>query len=466
MELKRFLKISMAVAWVAVSGPMLFAGATAEIQFPVTITYPETPGFSVQVAGTFWGWDKRPLYSNGKGLVYRILYLPQGLHRYKLVLNDEQWVLDPNNPARVSDPDGENSVIEVGPAGVVPPNLVWHEFVFTNDAAGSVSIAGNFNDWSPDRLPMTQSGDLWRLRVALTPGDHEYKFVVDGNWIHDPGNPLRASNYTGTENSLVTVFPAQRSAPRIPPIALGPLQLFAGTYASFDIPFSAAAWEDANRFARMEDQPKANLPEGSMLECSLLLPPGFDPRRTWPILVVSGPDGWPNTDHLFHCFTAAAEAGYVAVAAEGFGSRWAQAASALEYLHQHWPASRQWPVAFGGFSGGAKVSALLAAQAVKTNRRVIGVWMGGCNEDGLTSAVKLYQVNTMRAREVPVYLASGTTDDIATPEQCAAVKQSLVDGGFKKIRLEAYPGGHHPVPQDKVREGLLWFRQQAGLMNR
>ncbi len=49
--------------------------------------------------------------------------------------------------------------------------------------ARSAFLAGSFNDWSADALPMRKDPTgTWSASVKLKPGRYEYKFVVDGEW--------------------------------------------------------------------------------------------------------------------------------------------------------------------------------------------------------------------------------------------------------------------------------------------
>ena len=78
------------------------------------------------------------------------------------------------------------------------------EFTFDHPNAGSVSLAGEFNNWNANADPLTQGEDgVWRVVVDLGPGDHEYKFVVNGSeWIADPENPRVLGDYG---NSGITI---------------------------------------------------------------------------------------------------------------------------------------------------------------------------------------------------------------------------------------------------------------------
>ena len=67
--------------------------------------------------------------------------------------------------------------------------------------AKSVQIAGSFNGWFPE--PMKRRGGVWTARVQLPPERQFYKFVVDGQWILDPANPLAESDGRGNTNSVL-----------------------------------------------------------------------------------------------------------------------------------------------------------------------------------------------------------------------------------------------------------------------
>src|SRR5262245_32676645 len=48
----------------------------------------------------------------------------------------------------------------------------------------AVAVAGDFNGWPEPAHPMTRSGDLWTCVIALSPGEHAFTYVVDGNaWV-------------------------------------------------------------------------------------------------------------------------------------------------------------------------------------------------------------------------------------------------------------------------------------------
>jgi 1,4-alpha-glucan branching enzyme len=67
----------------------------------------------------------------------------------------------------------------------------------------SVTLAGDFNGWSPRGLDLVRDGssDRWRITLELPPGRHVYSFVVDGTtWVIDPRAPRIDTDDLGPAN--------------------------------------------------------------------------------------------------------------------------------------------------------------------------------------------------------------------------------------------------------------------------
>lgn len=72
-----------------------------------------------------------------------------------------------------------------------------------HDTAHVVTLAGSFNGWdSRHYLCGRESGD-WVCRLDLPPGKYLYQFVVDDEWINDPGNPLAEDSGNGGTASVI-----------------------------------------------------------------------------------------------------------------------------------------------------------------------------------------------------------------------------------------------------------------------
>jgi Glycogen recognition site of AMP-activated protein kinase len=80
------------------------------------------------------------------------------------------------------------------------------EFSYNAPDAGSVSVAGSFNDWNTTANTLEKSADgKWKTVIALPEGSHTYKYVVDGNWVFDDENTNVAEDGFGGSNSIVEV---------------------------------------------------------------------------------------------------------------------------------------------------------------------------------------------------------------------------------------------------------------------
>ncbi|MDA8100995.1 MAG: isoamylase early set domain-containing protein [Nitrospiraceae bacterium] len=80
------------------------------------------------------------------------------------------------------------------------------EFTFIAPNAGTVTIAGPFNNWDPRATPMKkEKNGAWKIKLKLAPGRCEYKYVVDGAWVDDASCPELVHNSFGTRNCVITV---------------------------------------------------------------------------------------------------------------------------------------------------------------------------------------------------------------------------------------------------------------------
>jgi hypothetical protein len=71
--------------------------------------------------------------------------------------------------------------------------------------AEKVIIAGSFNNWNEEAFQMQKTEFGWQLKLQVKPGEYQYKFIVDGNWITDPDNPHQVRNEFDGFNSVMNV---------------------------------------------------------------------------------------------------------------------------------------------------------------------------------------------------------------------------------------------------------------------
>jgi predicted esterase len=205
---------------------------------------------------------------------------------------------------------------------------------------------------------------------------------------------------------------------------------------------------------------------------TVVAPPNFDAAREWPVLVVNATSdpGYNSSRRLLQAYrAAAASAGWIIVAADPEPAvsqaddqlmlRFALDLAALVALQPHWKDAGRAPLAFAGFSGGAKYSGYLAALFRRQGARLAGVYMAGVNQNALGEAARQFGVLDDALREVPVFLQGGTRDRVATPAQHRAIESELARDGFRHVRLEFVPGGHalEPTP---LADALRWFDER------
>jgi 1,4-alpha-glucan branching enzyme len=147
----------------------------------------------VKLSGSFNGWKEEELEMKKTATGWELPYvLGPGNYEYKFIV-DGKWISDPSNSLKGND---DNSFI------VISPN---YTFKLKAPNAKQVILSGDFNGWNPNAIPMKKQGDTWTFSLYLAPGKHQYKFVVDGEWVRDPANKLWEQNEYGTGNSIVWI---------------------------------------------------------------------------------------------------------------------------------------------------------------------------------------------------------------------------------------------------------------------
>ena len=86
------------------------------------------------------------------------------------------------------------------------PGIKPVQIEFSHATATKIGIAGTFNDWRPEATPMVpMGGGRWVKELVLPPGVYEYRLVVDGEWVPDPGASETVPNPFGEMNSVLKV---------------------------------------------------------------------------------------------------------------------------------------------------------------------------------------------------------------------------------------------------------------------
>jgi hypothetical protein len=200
----------------------------------------------------------------------------------------------------------------------------------------------------------------------------------------------------------------------------------------------------------------------------LFFPQGFDPARSWPILIISSTTDFSCTSIMDAPWyrEAAMKEGWIVFATDAtirpsedsLPWRLAILTAGLQMLRDNWPQSAQWPIAFAGLSGGAKRSGILASMlAANHGLRICGLFLAGISSDRVTAGYKDYQPPA-DFLNVPIWISSGMNDQVATVGAQENVYYSLKRTGFKQVRLERFFGGH-TLKRTEIQRALQWFRE-------
>jgi hypothetical protein len=88
-------------------------------------------------------------------------------------------------------------------------DTVWIRFLYTNSAADSVAVAGDFNQWDPVPLsPRTVNGEtVWTGLVPVSRGENDYQFVMTrGAWVTDPPAPGARGLAFGADKAVLAIW--------------------------------------------------------------------------------------------------------------------------------------------------------------------------------------------------------------------------------------------------------------------
>lgn len=78
-------------------------------------------------------------------------------------------------------------------------------FQLKADTGSKVFVAGTFNNWDAGKNKLTEKNGSFSTALYLPAGKHEYKFVVNGNWIADANCPNWVPDGHGGLNSVIEV---------------------------------------------------------------------------------------------------------------------------------------------------------------------------------------------------------------------------------------------------------------------
>lgn len=123
---------------------------------------------------------------------------------YKYLIDHSQWESPTSEPIiKISDIK-DNAVPKPKPYSIREDGNTTFQLKGKPNAK-QVILSGSFNNWNEQELKMKWKDDAWTLILDLSPGIYEYKFIIDGEWIHDVKNPYTVVNQHSTLNSILLV---------------------------------------------------------------------------------------------------------------------------------------------------------------------------------------------------------------------------------------------------------------------
>ena len=160
-------------------------------------------------------------------------------------------------------------------------------------------------------------------------------------------------------------------------------------------------------------------------------------QRTKWIVVSVDADHWPEHDTIIW--------------------RIAMMKAAMRFLDDRWSLFKQAPLAFGGFSGGAKISVYFAYFSTLLGKKPCGIFLGGCNYSPYREASKLTDLHRSDIQDIPVFFSMGEKDKIATIRDSRQVATSMARAGFTEQQIAVHEGGHQ-LDGFHLLEALQYFQ--------
>lgn len=317
------------------------------------------------------------------------------------------------------------------------------------DAASGRAIEAEFVSADSTNLTLRMGGKDYTMPLARLSAE-------DQAWIKEKTAPAPAA------------MPATSTTPG--ELKIAGVTIKAGVKAEFEVPLSETLQA---KLKKRVGSSKEQFTDADMSKAAvgLFVPASFDPAKSYPIMIVSvtisGRDKgkFPSSVKSMGAYIDAAKSlGWVVLAADCPGNlvpglpfnRCALAEAGLEAMAAAWPASKTWPIATGGFSGGAKYSGWLGGWFCEDGRKLLGMFMGGCNEDMATMAIDELRPPKKDFNAAKVFLSAGKADKIAGPGPTEEVAKSLKRSGFDAVKLEIFDG-EHEVNKGHVEAAMKWF---------
>lgn len=111
--------------------------------------------------------------------------------------------LHERNMETISGPDSQERSVQLISE---QEQKVWIRFVFFDEEAETVSVAGDFSDWDPVSLDkeLIDGRQVWSGLVPVSRGEQRYMFIKNGEeWVTDPLAEISRDDGFGNQNAVL-----------------------------------------------------------------------------------------------------------------------------------------------------------------------------------------------------------------------------------------------------------------------
>ena len=161
---------------------------------------------SVDLMGSWNTWSSPTVLAKGAdGKWLATLNLAPGTYEYKFRQDGDWDALNKDNRSIIV---SAQSTASTQSSSTPAPSSGTLLTFSAPQGTRSVSVAGDFNNWSVNANPLSDpDGDgIWSCEIKLPTGKYQYKFVVNGEiWLIDPNNSKKVPDGLGGENSSLEV---------------------------------------------------------------------------------------------------------------------------------------------------------------------------------------------------------------------------------------------------------------------
>lgn len=117
------------------------------------------------------------------------------------------YFTDFNPGVQNGDITSENTEFQLA-SGTDSEERVWIRFIYIDEDANDMAVAGDFSNWEPIALEkqVVDGKQLWSGLIPITKGEHKYMFVKDGEeWLTDPLAEVKRDDGFGNKNAVIVL---------------------------------------------------------------------------------------------------------------------------------------------------------------------------------------------------------------------------------------------------------------------